>query len=112
MARLVGKGKALEIILTGVTIDTQEAHRVGLVNKVVSSKELNETVMNIAQEMASKGPIALKYAKEAISTGMDLTLEQGLHLEGDLYMLLHTSRDRTEGIRAFQEKRKPQFEGK
>ena len=112
LARLVGKGKALEIILTGATIDTQEAHRVGLVNKVVSSKELNETVMNIAQEMASKGPIALKYAKEAISTGMDLTLEQGLHLEGDLYILLHTSRDRTEGIRAFQEKRKPQFEGK
>ncbi len=112
LARLVGKGKALEMILTGVTIDAQEAYRAGLVNKVVSSEELRNTVMHIAGEMASKGPIALKYAKEAINTGMDLTLEQGLHLEADLYMLLHTSRDRTEGIRAFQEKRTPQFEGK
>ena len=112
LARLAGKGKALEMILTGVTIDAQEAYRVGLVNKVVASKELDNTVIHVAQEMASKGPIALKYAKEAINTGMDLTLEQGLHLEANLYMLLHTSRDRTEGIRAFQEKRKPQFEGK
>lgn len=112
LARLVGKGKALEMILTGVTIDVQEAYRVGLVNKVVPSRELEETVMYMAREMASKGPIALKYAKEAINTGMDLTLEQGLHLEADLYMLLHTSRDRTEGIRAFREKRKPQFKGK
>jgi len=112
LTRLVGKGKALEMILTGVTIDVQEAYRVGLVNKVVPSKELEKTVMHMAGEMASKGPIALKYAKEAINTGMDLTLEQGLHLEADLYMLLHTSRDRTEGIRAFREKRKPQFKGK
>lgn len=112
LARLVGKGKALEMILTGVTIDAQEAYRIGLVNNVVSSKELEKTVMHMAGEMTSKGPIALKYAKEAINTGMDLTLEQGLHLEADLYMLLHTSRDRTEGIRAFREKRKPQFKGK
>ncbi len=112
LGRLVGKGKALEMILTGVTIDAQEAYRVGLVNKVVAIKELDNTVLHIAQEMASKGPIALKYAKEAINAGMDLTLEQGLRLEADLYMLLHTTQDRTEGIRAFQKKRKPQFEGR
>jgi enoyl-CoA hydratase/carnithine racemase len=66
----------------------------------------------MAQEMASKGPIALRYIKEAIYKGMDMTLEQGLRLEADLYLLIHTSNDRTEGIQAFREKRKPKFEGK
>ena len=70
------------------------------------------TVMNMAREMASKGSIALKYAKEAIYQGMDLTLEQGLRLEADLYLLIHTTRDRTEGIKAFREKRVPKFEGR
>jgi enoyl-CoA hydratase/carnithine racemase len=71
-----------------------------------------EVTMKMAQEMASKGPIALRYTKEAIYKGMDMTLEQGLHLEADLYLLIHTTKDRTEGIRAFREKRTPRFEGK
>jgi enoyl-CoA hydratase/carnithine racemase len=112
LARLVGRGKALEMILTGETIDAQEAYRVGLIHRVVPLKELMEAAMNMAWEMASKGPIALRYAKEAIYKGMDLTLEQGLRLEADLYLLIHTTRDRTEGIKAFQEKKSPQFEGK
>lgn len=112
LARLVGRGKASEMILTGETIDAKEAYRIGLVNKVVPPKELMATVMNMAREMASKGPIALRYAKEAIYKGMDLTLEQGLHLEADLYLLIHTTRDRTEGINAFREKRVPKFEGR
>ena len=111
LARLVGKGRALEMILTGMILDAPEAYRIGLVTRVVSGKELEDTVMAIAGEMVAKGPIALKYAKEAVNKGMDLTLEQGTRLEADLYMLIHTSRDRTEGIRAFQEKRRPQFEG-
>ena len=69
-------------------------------------------VMKMAQEMASKAPLALRYAKETIHKGMDLSLEQGLRLEADLYLLLHTTQDRTEGIRAFREKRTPKFEGK
>jgi enoyl-CoA hydratase/carnithine racemase len=83
-----------------------------LVNKVVSRKDLMEVAVKMAQEMACKGPIALRYAKEAIYKGMDMTLEQGLCLEADLYLLIHTSKDRTEGIQAFREKRTPKFEGK
>ena len=112
LTRLVGRGKALEMILTGEMIDAKEAYRIGLVNKVVSSGELMTVAMDMAKEMASKGPIALRYAKEAIHKGMDLTLEQGLHLEADLYLLLHTTKDRTEGIQAFRKRRTPQFEGK
>jgi enoyl-CoA hydratase/carnithine racemase len=112
LSRLVGKGKALEMILTGEIIDAQEALRIGLVNKVVPKKDLTEVTMKMANEMASKGPIALRYTKEAIYKGMDMTLEQGLRLEADLYLLIHTSKDRKEGIQAFREKRKPRFEGK
>jgi enoyl-CoA hydratase/carnithine racemase len=112
LSRLVGKGKALEMILTGEMIEAQEALRIGLVHKVVPKKDLTEVTMKMAQEMASKGPIALRYTKEAIYKGMDMTLEQGLHLEADLYLLIHTSKDRTEGIQAFREKRTPKFEGK
>jgi enoyl-CoA hydratase/carnithine racemase len=108
----VGKSKALEMILTGELIDAQEALRIGLVNKVVSRKDLIEVAVKVGQEMASKGPIALRYAKEAIYKGMDMTLEQGLRLEADLYLLIHTSKDRREGIQAFREKRVPKFEGK
>jgi len=112
LPRLVGRGEAMEMILTGGVIDAQEAHRMGLVNKVVRAEELMAVVMDTAQEIASRGPIALRYAKEAVYKGMDLSLEQGLRLEADLYFLLHTTRDRTEGIRAFQEKRSPRFEGR
>ena len=112
LSRLVGKGKALEMILLGETIDAQEAYRIDLVNSVIPSEELMTAVTKMAQEMASKAPISLRYTKEAIHKGMDLTLEQGLHLEADLYLLIHTTRDRTEGIKAFREKKKYQFEGK
>ena len=112
LSRLVGRGKALEMILTGEVIDAQEALRIGLVHKVVPKKDLTEVTMKLAQEMASKGPIALRYIKEAIYKGMDMTLKQGLRLEADLYLLIHTSKDRTEGIQAFREKRRPKFEGK
>ena len=112
LSRLVGKGKALEMILTGAMIDAQEAGRIGLVNRIVSPQELPGAVSDMAHRMAAKSPVALKYAKEAVHDGMDLSLAQGLRLEADLYFLLHTTEDRREGIKAFQEKRTPQFKGK
>jgi enoyl-CoA hydratase/carnithine racemase len=111
LSRLVGKGNALEMILLGETIDAVKAHRIGLVHQVVSPAELMQVAVDLAHKMACMSPISLSYAKEAVKKGMDLTLEQGLRLEADLYYLMHTARDRTEGIKAFQEKRRPQFKG-
>jgi len=111
LSRTVGKAKALEMILTGELIDAREALRTGLISRIVPADEVIPTVMGLAKDMASKSSISLEYCKEAIAKGMDLTLEQGLRLEADLYFLMHTTRDRREGIKAFQEKRKPEFKG-
>lgn len=112
LPRLVGRTKALEMIFQGLTLDAEEAQRTGLVNSIVPMNELMPTALKMAEDLASKGPIALRHAKEAVMKGMDMTLEQGLRLEADLYLLLHTTKDRTEGITAFREKRDPHFEGK
>jgi len=112
LARLVGRGKALELILTAETINAQEALEIGLVNRVVGGAKLAKEVATLAETIASKGPIALRFIKEAVNKGLDLTLEQGLRLEGDLYFLLHTTADRTEGINAFLKKRPPRFKNR
>ena len=112
LPRLIGKGKALEMILSGDIIDSREALAIGLVSQVIPPQELLEKTMAFANSMAAKAPIAMRYVKEAVNKGLDLTLDQGVRLEADLYFLIHTTVDRTEGIKAFQEKRKPQFKGK
>ena len=111
LPRIVGRGKALEMILTADPIEAQEAYRIGLIHKVVHQKDLTATTEELARKMSTRGPIALRYAKEAINKGLDLTLEQGLRLEGDLYFLLQTTEDRVEGITAFREKRPAHFKG-
>lgn len=111
LSRTVGKAKALEMILTGEPVEASEALRIGLVSGLVPADEVVTHVIKMAHEMATKSPISLDYCKEAIIKGMDLTLEQGIRMESDLYFLIHTTRDREEGIRAFQEKRKPDFKG-
>lgn len=112
LARLVGRGWASEMMFTGEWIDAQEALRIGLVNRTVPLGEVSKSVMELGIDMASKSPISTRYTKEAICKGMDLNLDQGLRLEADLYFLMHTTRDRREGLQAFQEKRKANFEGK
>ena len=112
LPRLIGMPRAMEMVLTGKELSAEEAFEIGLVTKVVASDELITFVKDIAQTMTTKSQLALSFAKEAINNGLDLTLEQGLRLEADLYFLLHTTEDRTEGIKAFREKRKPEFKGK
>jgi enoyl-CoA hydratase/carnithine racemase len=111
LPRIIGRGKALELILTAEIINAAEALAMGLVIKVVPAESLISEVDMLAKAIASKSPISLRYIKEAILKGLDLTIEQGLRLEADLYFLLHTTGDRTEGIRAFQQKRPPEFKG-
>ncbi|MDD5127949.1 MAG: enoyl-CoA hydratase-related protein [Dehalococcoidales bacterium] len=112
LSRLVGKSTALELLLTGRTITAQEASRIGLVNRVASARRLAQEAEVLALSLAAKAPLALRYIKETVRDGMEMPLAQGLRLEADLYFLLHTTFDRTEGIKAFLEKREPHFKGK
>jgi len=112
LPRIVGRGKALELILTGRRINAQEALRLGLVEQVVPHDQLKAAVEDLAQTIVSRAPLAVKYAKEAIVRGIELPLTEGLKVEAELYTLLRTTEDRMEGARAFQEKRPPQFKGR
>jgi enoyl-CoA hydratase len=112
LPRIIGRGKASELLLTADTISAAESLEIGLVSRVVPPEDLAGETQKLAETIAAKGPLALRYLKEAINKGMDMTLEQGLRLEADLYFLLHTTADRTEGIKSYLEKRKPDYKGK
>lgn len=112
LPRIVGQAKALELVLTGMQIDATEAQRIGLVSEVIPSDSFTSRVDEVIASLLGKGPIALRLGKEAVHKAMDMTLEQGLRLEEDLYVLLQTTQDRAEGIRAFLGKKKPTFSGK
>lgn len=111
LARLVGRARALEMLLAGRLLEAQEALRWGLVNQVVPQRRVLEEALALASRVAEQAPLAARYAKEAVLKGLDMTLGQGLRLEADLSILLQGTRDRAEGIRAWMEKRKPTFTG-
>ena len=112
LTRLVGEGKAMEMILTGDIIDAREAFTLGLVNMVVPPADLEAKTMEMANRIAEKSPIALRMAKEAVRVASRANLDEGLRREVDLFALCFSSEDKDEGVKAFLEKRKPAFKGK
>jgi enoyl-CoA hydratase len=112
LSRLVGKGKATELILTGEVIDADEAHRIGLVSKVVSQEELTGAVGETAGSILKKGPLAIRLAKIAVSRGAETDQDTGMLIERLAQAVLFDSEDKREGTSAFLEKREPDFRGK
>ena len=112
LSRLVGAGRALEILLSGEPIDAREAHRIGLVNRVVPAAELTAAAEALARTLLSRGPVALRYALQAVHEGLQMTLAEGLSMEAALFGLTCATEDMREGTRAFVEKRKPLFRGR
>lgn len=111
LPRLVGQGRAMEMIITGDFIDAQEAYRIGLVNKVFPPEKLKEEAMNLAKKIASRPPLAVRYAKEAVNRSQEDSVS-GFALESYLHALSCTTEDKKEGVSAFLEKRKGKFKGK
>jgi enoyl-CoA hydratase len=112
LPRLVGKGNALHLILTGEMIDAREAHRIGLVTQVVPATELLGTAERVLRGIVAMGPLAVRLALEAVDQGLEMTLEEGLLLEANHFGLLAATQDMREGLTAFLEKRAPRFQGK
>ena len=112
LPRLVGRAHALALLLTGAVVDAAEAFRMGLISRAVEPKEFQAVVDDVVGQIAAAAPVALRYAKETVTKGMDMTLDQALHLEADLNILLHSTRDRSEGLRSFLERRPPRFRGR
>jgi enoyl-CoA hydratase/carnithine racemase len=112
LPRLVGKGLAQQILLTGEIISAQEALRIGLVNEVVPQAELIARAEAIAAKIIANAPLAVQYVIEAVNKGMEMTLQEGLFLEASLFGVCCATEDKNEGTKAFLEKRAAQFKGK
>jgi enoyl-CoA hydratase len=112
LTRLVGEGKSMEMILSGEIINAETAHAIGLANHVVPADQLEAKTMEIANRIAEKSPVALRLAKEAVKLASKSNLDEGLRREVDLFALVFSSEDKDEGVKAFLEKRKPEFKGR
>jgi enoyl-CoA hydratase len=112
LSRLVGSGRALELLLTGDPITAQEAHRIGLVNRVVPGAELMNEARKLAAMLASKAPVAVRYIIDAVNKGLQMAFAEGQMFEATLFGLVASTEDMREGTRAFLEKRKAEFKGK
>ena len=112
LTRLVGEGKAMEMILTGEIIDARTAFAIGLVNHVVPADQLQAKTLEMANRMAEKSPVALQLAKEAVKLASKSNLDEGLRREVDLFALCFSTEDKNEGVSAFLEKRKAVWKGK
>jgi enoyl-CoA hydratase/carnithine racemase len=112
LPRLVGKGKAKELIFTGRRVDAQEALNIGLVNNICEPKDLLETCQKMAAMICETGPVAIEQAKYAINYGLETDLHTGLAIESNAYWVCIPTEDRLEGLAAFKEKRKPVYSGK
>jgi enoyl-CoA hydratase len=112
LPRIVGKGRALEMILTGEPVTAQRAYEMGLVNMVVPPEKLMETARELALKIASRAPLAVRYAMEAVHRGLETGFVEGCHLEAGLFGLLASTEDMREGMSAFLEKRKASFKGR
>ena len=112
LTRLVGEGRAMEICLTGDMITAEEAERFGLVNHIYAPEELEAKTMELANKIADMSPIALALCKQSVKNAAKLDLRAGVDAEVDLFALCFSSEDKEEGVRAFLEKRKPEFKGR
>ncbi len=112
MVRLLGKGKAFELICTGDHISAAEAARIGLVNAVYPADELMQQARELAEKLASKPPIAMRYALEAVNQGVNTSMKEGQAIEAHLFGLCFSTEDQSEGMSAFLEKRKPEWKGR
>jgi len=112
LTRLVGEGKAMEMILTGEIIDARTAFSIRLVNHVVPADQLQAKTLEMANRIAEKSPVALQLAKEAVKLASKSNLDEGLRREVDLFALCFSTEDKNEGVSAFLEKRKPAFKGR
>jgi enoyl-CoA hydratase len=112
LARLVGRGAALEMLLTGDQLSAADAHRLGLVNRVVTPANLMGEARKLAHVLAAKAPIAMRYIIDAVNNGLQMSFREAQNHEATLFGLVSTTEDMREGTKAFLEKRKPEFKGK
>jgi enoyl-CoA hydratase len=112
LPRLVGRGRALQLILSGAMISAQEAYRIGLVNEIVPRSQLIARAEAILAQISANAPLAIKFSLEAVNKGLEISQAEGLLIESSLFAICAASEDKKEGTAAFVERRAPQFKGR